>query len=448
MFLRLTESAYANIALESIQSQLTDLRIDLIDQTDKCQDFDEEPESFDPAAFTNIQIKAEKCSAECIQIFNGLKDQLSQAGLLKSLEGTPHDDRSQLSSMRQRSPSLRKPVPPPSRPSPSAAWASLQTSPPTLQTPPSEPIQPRNPWSIDSPSQFDLGAQASGSLGASPRRRDSRDISPSSKPDDQTNRLIPKEVVHFRLSANDEFLERRRQSRIIFQNELRKSVSSIEENRVSETFSDRAVSPVITSPVVGSAAFVSSPVDGRGSRSSLNGYDTLMTRQRSQGQASQGTRSSRTSSILQDPRPQERPTQLRQERQDSQDSIFGLRASAPLSPPLSENRSSGESWGAPLATTLRVPGFGSGVESGLEVVTNIDYDNEKMVVSRAEDANYQQPTPTASMRSIDYPMRHDSSFYKFGGFCEGGKAMIRGEEGFRIVKRPSVSGYLIASVNR
>jgi hypothetical protein len=62
---------------------------------------------------------------------------------------------------------------------------------------------------------------------------------------------------------------------------------------------------------------------------------------------------------------------------------------------------------------------------------------------------YAQVTPTTSLRSLDYPMRHDSSFYKFGGFCEGAKVLVRGEQGFKIVKRPSVRIYLITwcSVN-
>jgi len=110
-----------------------------------------------------------------------------------------------------------------------------------------------------------------------------------------------------------------------------------------------------------------------------------------------------------------------------------------LSPPDSEHRSSGSgvdnNW-AGLATTLKVPGYGQGVESGLEVVEKHEFDDEKMVVG--EGSGHIQPTPTASMKSIDYPMRHDSSFYKFGGFCEGARAMIRGDTGFKVVKRPSV----------
>jgi len=413
-----------------IQTRLKDLKNDIRDKIDECEDFEDNPDSFDAAAFNSIQQLAEKCSTECIAIFQDLRSQLTQTTIQNfSQEAKPRDDRTLLNSMRQRPPSQRKAVPRPSRPSLPTPTLPLQIEDPSSSTnaPPIEPAKPKSPWNIDSPSQFDLGPTLSGSFGTSTRRPASREISPSALPEGQP-RLIPKEIVHFRLSANDEFLERRRQSRIMFQKEIRKSISSIEEHRVSEVFPE---SPLITSPLSGTAV---SPIDGRGSRVSLSGYDTLMTRQRSLGQNSQDNRSSRTSSLLQD-----RP--VVSQRQDSQDSIFGLRSAAPLSPPLSDHRHSGgdENLGD-LATTLKVPGFGEGVEDGLHLVTNIDYDNEKIFV-RQDGPSFSQPTPTTSMKSIDYPIRHDTSFYKFGGFCEGAKALLRGETGFKVVKRPSVCSF-------
>ncbi len=403
---------------------------------DKIDEIEEDPKSFDPATCIDTQEEAKNCSTTCLNIFGGLRDRLLAAQSLL-VEEKPKDDRAQLASMRmERSPTLRKPLPTSAQslPSPVSPLQPLQIITPALEDPPL-PRMPHNPWAIDSPSQFHLGAPVNSAAGPPQRRQSSRDLSPSSLPEGD-NRLISRDVVRFRVDANEEFLERRRQSRLSFLNELRKSVSSIDEDRERETFVD---APLITSPILGSSGMATSPIDGRSSRPSLNGYDTLMTRQRSQGQASQGTRSSRTSSIL-----QERQGQ----RQDSQDSIFGLRA-APLSPPPSEHRTSGgtDTWGTlggeALATTLQTPDFGKGVEPGIEVVTGIDYDNEKIAVGPNE-SGYRQPTPTASMKSIDYPIRHDTSFYKFGGFCEGSKAVLRGENGFKIVKRPSVSIRLIA----
>jgi hypothetical protein len=109
-----------------------------------------------------------------------------------------------------------------------------------------------------------------------------------------------------------------------------------------------------------------------------------------------------------------------------------------LSPTSSENR---QSWG-PISATLQVPGFGSGVEPGLEPVTNIDYDNEKIAVDPPAEA-LNQPTPILSITSMNYPIGPDSSFSKFGGFCEGAKALTRGDTGFKIVKRPAVCPYPI-----
>jgi hypothetical protein len=422
----------ANGCTESILGQLKELKSDLLEKVNDCQGFDDEPESFDQTAFTSLAEQSQKCSTDCISIFNGLRDQLLRADLQKfKIYEKAKDDRAQLSSMRERAPSMRKPVPLPSGQSPHIPAAPIQISRAVLDVrdPPIEPVKPRSPWIIDSPSQFDIGAPIppmSASLGSYRPQRYSRDISPSSIPPEQPVRFIPKEIINYRLSANDEFLERRRQSRINFQNELRKSVASIEEDRVSQVFDN-------PSPILEHSATTSSPIDGRGSRLSGSGYDSLMTRQRSQGQASQGARSSITSSILQDrPRP---------DRQDSHDSIFGLRA-APLSPPLSEHRTSGTgNWGT-LETILQVPGFGTGVEDGLMVAGGVDYESGLILANEHQIVS--QPTPTASMKSIDHPMTQNSSFYKLGGFCEGAKALIRGDTGFRVVKRPSVSSELIA----
>lgn len=392
----------------------------MIEQINECLDFDDEPESFDKSAFNNLLEESQKCAAECLNIFNGIRDKILREKLENFKLETTKDDRAQLSSMKLQSNSQSdqatevRPVSPVSIKRPSLA----------VEPPAFEPVKPKSPWTIDSPSQFNIGTPMT-SPGTS-QQRFSRDISPSSKPDGPSPCLIPKEQVNYRLSANEEFLERRRQSRILWQKEFRQSISSIEENRVSEVFTDIPGGSLIASPILEGPV---SPVDAPRSRASSSGYDTLMTRQRSQGQASQQSRGSRTSSILQD-------RQQRTASQASQESIFGIRASAPLSPPLSEHRTSGQdNWGI-LATTLQLPGFGEGVEQGLEVVSHVDHDNGLILANERHILN--QPTPTASLKSIDHPMRHDSSFYKFGGFCEGAKAIIRGELGFKVVKRPSV----------
>ena len=48
---------------ESIQARLKELRIDLIDNLNECQDFDEdEPDTFHPNPFRNLQLHAQKCA--------------------------------------------------------------------------------------------------------------------------------------------------------------------------------------------------------------------------------------------------------------------------------------------------------------------------------------------------------------------------------------------------
>lgn len=384
-------------------------------------------------------------------MMNGIRDRLLQESLRNynlNEKTKTRDDRAQLSSMKQSIAAVPELQPPSTR--------SVGVDKPTLsvEPPSAEPSMPHNPWAIDSPAAFSLGSPVL-STSEPPQRDHARDISPSTKSDGSQPRLIPQEHVNLRLNANEEFLERRRQSRILFQKEFRQSISSINESRASQVFSDsptlglhsaatlistsvekrrasdlRSNGSISAFPILEDSRTPISPIEGRTSRTSGNGYDTLITRKRSQGGASQASRESRTSSILQSP-PQ---GPQRTNSQASQDSIFGLRA-APLSPPLTDRGSgSDNNWGT-LATTLQLPGFGKGVESGLEVMSPVDHDNGLIL---ANENHIYRPTPTSSMKSVDHPMRHDTSFYKFGGFCEGSRAILRGEVGLRVIKRPLV----------
>jgi hypothetical protein len=476
----IAECSPADRLAETIQARLKDLKNDVRDSIDECQDFEDDPESFDQTTFMAIKQQADKCSADCVSIFRDLRDQLTQGRVPTYMLGKepkddtaqststrvdtkhsqskpvtdfqtftlgnqPKDDRIQLSSMRH--PSVTNSMPPPYI-SPATPTEPLRINTPSVPAPQFEPVRPKGPWGIGDPLNYDMSPILGGSLGASAsllRRKPVGEGSPAEQSDGPP--LIPKEIVHSRINANEEFLERRRQSRIMFNNELRYSaVSSIDENRASETFSDGPLSPLIPSP-----ATSTSPVDGRGFRASLNTYD--MTRQRSQGHASQGTRSSRTSSVL----PDRQPVQ----RRDSEDSIFGLRGAAPASPSISENQTVGTSgnielWSpitttaspavidnpytwdpVPVPTKLQMPSpsFGNEIPAGLEPV-NVAYD-DGMIVVNAPEQNAQRG-PTFTVRKMDYPIRADSSFTKFGGFCDGAKALTRGETGFKIAKRPSV----------
>ena len=315
-------------------------------------------------------------------------------------------------SILSASPELKEPLP---------VISPLASSPPVA-----EPVKPASTWELDSPTlgvHYGVGSPTNFSLVAS-SWDDSRDISPSSRPDGPISREIrhQREVIKFRVTANDEFLEKRRRSKINFQNELRKSISSDERSsggRVSEgsSFSFSAYEGPI-SPV--------SPMMSRESRASVGGHENFMTRQRSQGQVS---RSSRTSSLVQG-------SLHRADSQASEDSLFGLRAASPLTPPSVPARNiHRRTLTGNLATTLQLPDFGKGVEPGIEVVNGIDHENGLMLANENKVVN--TFTPAASVVSVEHQIRHDTSFYKFGGFCEGSKMLLKGEVSYKQMKRPA-----------
>jgi len=303
---------------------------------------------------------------------------------------------------------------------------SLPVVVPVSDPPAVEPVKPASTWELDSPTlgvHYGVGSPTFFSLSSNTSpREDSRDPSPSTRPDGPISREIrhQREVVKFRVAANEEFLEKRRRSKINFHNELRKSSSSEERSANDRVVSDG--SSFSLSAYDGAMSPVS-PIMGRESRTSANGYDVLMTRQRSQGQAS-GT--SRNSSLVQG-------SLHRADSQASEDSLFGLRAVSPMTPPpASAHR---RTLTGSLATTLQLPGFGKGVEPGLEAVIGVDHENGLMLAHEGQIVHLD--TPPASVVSIDHQMRHDSSFYKMGGFCEGAKMLLKGEVSYKQMKRPA-----------
>lgn len=405
------------------------MRIDIIDHTNECPDYDEdETFLYKQAPYTKLEQRSHECAIVCLEIFNKARDRILQEREDSKVQTAGTDIRRQ-SRTRQMS-FARKPVLEPPLPA-----SLLSTSPelsnsqpvviPLISDPPApEPVKPASPWTLDSPTlgvHNGIGSPTSFCLVASTSPRDdSRDPSPSTRPDGPISREIrhQREVVKFRISANDEFLEKRRRSKINFQNELRKSTSSEERNaggRVSDASSfsfsayDGTISPV-------------SPILGRESKSGGPGYDVLMTRQRSQGQASRTSNSSLAQGSL-----------YRADSQASDDSLFGLRAASPLTPPPAPAHR--RTLTGSLATTLQLPDFGKGVEPGIEAVIRVDHENGLILANEGQTLN--TITPAASVVSVDHQMRHDTSFYKFGGFCEGAKMLVRGGVSYKQMKRPA-----------
>ena len=416
--------------VEISTEKLKELRLDIIDHTNECPDYDEdEPYIYRRAPFTKLEQRSHDCAIVCLEIFNRMRDRILYERERSKMETNGKETRKQTGT-RQMSFS-RKPVPEATK-SASLLSASpeLSKSPPVAlplasDPPAAEPSKPASTWELDSPTlgvHYGLGSPTFFSLSASTSPPgDSRDPSPATRPDGPISREIrhQREVVKFRVAANEEFLEKRRQSKINFRNELRKSSSSDERKpggRVSDgsSFSLSAYDGP-TSPV--------SPVVGQEPRAIASGYDVFMTRQRSQGQVS-GT--SRNSSLAQG-------SLHRADSQASDDSLFGLRAVSPLTPPLAPTHR--RTLTGSLATTLQLPDFGKGVEPGIEAVVRIDHENGLMLAHEGQILVTQ--TPAASVLSVDHQMRHDSSFYKFGGFCEGAKMLLRGEVSYKQMKRPA-----------
>jgi hypothetical protein len=451
----LSSRALTNDLLASLQGKLKDLRNDVMEHVAECQEFDEdEPDTFAASQlfFANLETNAYDCANTCVKLLNGVRTrvlEVESSGLKERVD----DDRTLLSSMRQLNEVKTSPKP-------SQQWGLLSTplapesSKPTLAiNPPAfEPPKPKSPWVIDTSSQLD---HTDPSLGTTPSPN-TRDMAELPHANNHAPRLIERDIVRNRLSENDDFLERRRQSRILFQKQLRNSTTSIEEYRASEAYSDSSIfqSPILEhssnfsssferrrasnflgngSPLLGGMRSpVSSLMDGRGSRMSGSVYfDNLppsMASEQVPGPVSHSSRGSTASSIPPELRP-------RAESLASQESIFRL---DPLTPVGSDRGSAAvDRWDASaIATTLRLPGFGDGVEPGLEPVDRVDRGNGLMLATDGQTTN--EVTTPAARAPVKYPIPHDSSFYKFGGFCEGAKAMRRGESGFKIVKRPSV----------
>ncbi|EDN98218.1 hypothetical protein SS1G_13075 [Sclerotinia sclerotiorum 1980 UF-70] len=282
-----------------------------------------------------------------------------------------------------------------------------------------------NPWSLSGP-YFDVGPRTpprgqspepsyQESIQATPPPKYGFDTSPPKQV------FIAKELVYQRLSANEEFLERKKQSRV-------KAQTSQGGSSRNGSLRDRDATPASSS--------TTKPDNEYFPTASLKPPTPISATPLSPG--------------ISDYQPSESGTSLWMK--------------SPVSPPMSDIHDPA-SWGrlapattsptstASLASTLQLPGFGNGVEDGLEVVPIFDsglevvptQDPEPVPIqplsripeyrSQSQLAMHRAMTP--SLKSLDCPMRHDSSFYKFEGFCPGAKAMIRGETGFKVVKRPS-----------
>lgn len=328
-----------------------------------------------------------------------------------------------------------------------------------------------------------------------------------SKSDEPEPYLIKQEDVMHQMARNDEILAKRRRSRMMFQEELKRISTATTSSSLQPSY---AASPVLTSPVT----FGDSPViTSRPNSSVLMG--------RSQSRESQGTFStehgnygSRGTVDRHDSAKHSLSGSVRS-RGDSEPFMFGPpspqqskddrntslsrnvagffamsdsgltkevdnnklgspsspRLSSPddgsrklsTSPPKNQSVGSGSLGDGPLSAivgenldvgslarhrslalgqSLKLPGFGDGVEAGLEPVPVISGDDPGIMLA---DEDNKASTPTVSiLQSFDYQIKHDDSFYKLGGFCDGAKMVLRGVSGaMKQVRKPGVSFYIV-----
>jgi hypothetical protein len=484
---------------DAITNRLQALTINLQDQMMTLDSYMDGPAAFDLGSFRYIQREAERSCDQAIHTLGQLHQSMLQAGL-KRYQLSPQDDRTQLTSMRGTSPARE----PDSRLTPTTNAADvgvgLQSPISPIEELPGSGIDiPAVTKSsrISGPSYYDVNIPTGTSYGSykgelaqelppppppSAWQESIPVISPRSEeksPQKTVGRrpvplgatlcnsatlnkanlksleeLIKEEVLHAengenrdseqtggetatpglikrdeivrQVGINERLLEKRRQSRMAFQKDFEQLI-----NRSTSSASNQE--SIVASPL----AFSAGP-----SEVSYENITVNLTRTRSREIASAA------SSERIDPRystatidshgsiastsPQINLTSL--QRQDSEPLIFG----PPETPPLSEGRQSGNAeWGM-LVSTPKTPDFGSGVEDGIQVVGQLVSDPGLMLAAEHNQAG--PSTPATSIKTTEYPITQDASFYKYGGFCEGAKMFNQNlPQALKFIKKPAVS---------
>lgn len=358
-----------------------------------------------------IQRDSERCRSQAIGILGTLHRHM----LGMQLYTIPsQDDRTQLSSQRQATGGR-----PPSEISPMQVVAphSFTSRIAVEDRRPATRISSPSHYEVNVPNEVNIPTGTSyGSFRGEVRPPAVRTESSGRPREDSAVQLIDRAEVVRQMTSNEDFLERRMKSKQSYRQDM-------ENLRQSSTSSTAATSPcpgfAQTSPHLAySAEFSASPI----ATSRPNSY-LLMARTHSregQSVSSPSGLSPRNSAPI-------------LERHDSGMSellIFG----PPESPPHSGRQSASEGHG-PLSRTLKLPGFGEGVEDGIQVVGQLVSDPGLILANE----NHDQPTPATSVRSVDYPMRSNASFHKHNGFCPGAHMIRRGIKGAQEVrKKPGV----------
>lgn len=260
---------------------------------------------------------------------------------------------------------------------------------------------------------------------------------------DDDKQLIKKEEVSKQISAIDEFLAKRMRSRESFRDELNRL------SMISTTISPISPHPSFTvSPVLQSTpSLTDSPIVNSRPTSTL--LSTIMETINAEGPPVPPKDDPwKSTSPIEEEDSGKMLINEDEPRKDSETLVHGMPTILPDTPPDSLGRQSAtDDWGAlglPLAGARKVPGFGDGVVDGLEVVGQNLVSDPGLIPADENQNDLRDLTPATSVQSVDYAMRHDSSFFRYGGFCDGAKMSWRGAGGtMKEITKPGVWHSLI-----
>jgi hypothetical protein len=456
--------------LDITTNRLHAITINLLEQLNNLDEYIYDPGSFDVGSFPYIQRESERCSDQAILALGNLHHVLLNAGLqqFKMVQ----DDRSLLPSAREGAATRNRGM----------SDVSPMTERSTLGLGIQLPTERSQSVAVISPTQPVVDASTLTSNDSSQNEaREPQALQPEVRtghpteiavtqplklverrdkaaPTEEEQKLIKKEEVSKQISTVDQFLARRMISRESFRDELNRL------SRISITISPISPHPsIVMSPgFQPTPTFTESPViDSRPDSSVMNSrpnssvmnsrpnsylMTTIMETLDGEGPPvpPKDDPWSNSSPVGEEDHEKMLSDEPDEARKDSETLGFVqpiiLPDKLPDTPPDSLGRQSGtDEWGVMgIASTLKVPGFGEGVEDGLEVV------GQKLVsdpglIPADESHSHKDLTPATSVQSVEYAMRHDSSFFKYGGFCESAKVALRGVGGtMKEVKKPAV----------
>jgi hypothetical protein len=300
----------------------------------------------------------------------------------------------------------------------------------------------QEPPSSQAEAQTDIPAESHHGVVPAPLKLIAPKDKAAIKEDDK--QLIKKEDVSKQISAIDEFLAKRMRSRESFRDELNRL------SMISTTISPISPHPSFTvSPVLQSTPMLTdSPIVNSRPTSTL--LTTIMETLDGEGPPVPPKDDPWNSSPPMEGEDSAKMLTSEQDepRKDSETLGRSMPTILPDIPPdsLGHQSATGE-WGAlgiPPAGTLKVLGFGDGVEDGLEVVGQKLVSDPGLIPADEKHDDPKDLTPATSVQSVDYAMRHDSSFFKYGGFCDSAKMSWRGAGGtMKELIKPGVRNSLL-----